>query len=84
LVISGVVRTTGGDPVQQARVYFTAGPVALPDIAALTDEEGSFTLSAPDAGTYRIECLAEGFAPAEATVEVAPGQESRIELRLTD
>jgi len=83
VVISGVVRSADGDPVQHARVYFTGGPVALPDIAALTDAEGSFTLSAPDAGTYRIECVAEGFAPAEATLDVAPGQEGRVELRLT-
>jgi hypothetical protein len=82
VVISGVVRSADGNPVEQARVYFASGPVALPDIAALTDAQGSFSLAAPAAGTYRLECVAEGFAPAEATVEVRPGQDSKVELGL--
>ena len=73
-LVSGVVRDPGGKPVSDARVYFTAGPVALPDIAALTDSNGAYSLSVPAAGTYSIECVADGFAPESATVAVASGQ----------
>ena len=72
LVISGRVRDPGGDPVKEARVYFTEGPVSFPDIAALTDDEGRFSLTAPAPGTYILECRAEGFAPKETAVTVPP------------
>ena len=82
-VISGVVRDPRNNPVSQARVYFTHGPVPLPDIAALTDNSGAFSLSAPVPGTYTIECAAEGFANTTATVTVAGGQETHLEIRLS-
>ena len=81
-VITGVVRDPHGRPVAQARVYFTDGPVPLPDIAALTDSAGAFSLAAPVPGTYRIECRVDGFAPAAITVRVAGGQTIHQELRL--
>jgi hypothetical protein len=81
-VISGIVRDLKGRPVAQARVYFTAGPVPLPDIAALTDSAGSFSLSAPTAGSYTIECTADGFAPAATTVTVSGGSGIHVEIHL--
>ncbi|WP_020604215.1 carboxypeptidase-like regulatory domain-containing protein [Spirosoma spitsbergense] len=81
-VIAGKVRTADGQPVAMARVYFTSGPVALPDITMLTDATGSFSLSAPVAGTYQIGCTADGFAPAMASVEVKNGQKAQVELVL--
>jgi hypothetical protein len=81
-VISGVVRNPRGEPVAQARVYFTGGPTAFPDIAALTDRGGKFSLSAPSGGTYNLECMAEGFAPAAVTITVEEGQEVQLEIGL--
>lgn len=81
-VISGIVRNPRGEPVAQARVYFIGGPVPLPDIAALTDSGGAFSLSAPTPGTYHIECAVEGFAPTVATVAVTEGQEVQLEIWL--
>jgi hypothetical protein len=69
-IISGVVQDLHGKPIAQAPVYFTNGPVPLPDIAALTDEEGAFTLTAPTRGSYTIACAAEGFAPTEVSIEI--------------
>ncbi|MDG4865864.1 carboxypeptidase-like regulatory domain-containing protein, partial [Streptomyces sp. T-3] len=57
--ITGVVRDASGAPVAGAHVLFTAGPVALPDIAALTDGGGGFSLAAPVPGEYRILCRAD-------------------------
>jgi hypothetical protein len=81
-VIHGVVRGPDGSPVAQARAYFASGPGPFPDIAALTDPEGRFTLSAPAPGGYVIECAAEGFAPEGVSLDVKEGEESRIEITL--
>lgn len=81
-VIVGKVRTADGRPVAMARIYFTSGPVALPDITMLTDATGHFSLSAPVAGAYQIGCTADGFAPATASIDVKQGQQVQIELVL--
>lgn len=81
-VISGIVKDPGGKPVPQARVYFTDSPVPLPDIAALTDENGAFSLSVPSAGKYKIECVAEGFTPTASKVTVKSGKITKIQIQM--
>lgn len=81
-VITGTVRTTAGQPVEAARVYFISGPVALPEMAILTDDKGNFSLSAPAAGTYELGCTADGFAEARVKVTVAQGQSATVEIQL--
>ena len=71
-----------GHPVSDARGYFTAGPEPLPETAALTNEDGEFSLSAPKAGTYQIGCTADGFATAALTVVVASGEQVEREIYL--
>jgi hypothetical protein len=46
------------------------GPAQLPDVAALTGSRGSFSLSAPIAGTYEIECMTDRAGSTRTTVEV--------------
>ena len=81
--ISGVVRDSRGQPVAGARVSFAEGPVPLPDIAALTGDDGSFVLSAPAPGTYRIDCYADGFAPEHTSVTTRPATPVTVAIRLT-
>ena len=81
-VILGVVRDRNGNPVPKARVSFTSGPVSLPDIAALTDINGAFALTAPVSGTYTIEVVSEEFAPKKVNIAVMGGQKEYIEIRL--
>ena len=81
-VISGVVRSPDGNPVSNARVYFTAGPVPLPDIAALTDSKGAFSLTAPAPGEYVIESVADKFGAGSAKVKVKGGEPVRLDLKL--
>ena len=83
IVVAGVVRGPGGEQLPLARVFIARGPVPVPDVAALTDAEGRFTLSLPATGSYEVACVAEGYAPSSAIVEVADQQELRLELRLT-
>jgi hypothetical protein len=82
IVVAGVVRGPGGQQLPLARVFIAKGPVPVPDIAALTDAEGRFTLSLPATGSYEVACVAEGYAPWSAIVEVGDQQELRLELRL--
>jgi uncharacterized GH25 family protein len=74
--IFGVVLDPSGKPVPNARVSFTRGPVALPDIAAVSDPNGRFSLTAPAPGAYSILVNAAGFEMKEVDATVA-GQDSK-------
>ena len=65
-----------------ARVYFSRGPGNLPDVAAVTAEDGAFALSAPMPGTYEIASTADGFGTAKNAVEVHSGRPAHLEIRL--
>lgn len=66
-----------------ARVLFTCAPAPLPDVAALTGEDGSFTLSAPTSGGYELAVHADGFVPAFVRCELsaADAKPLRVILR---
>jgi hypothetical protein len=81
-IISGTVHDPGGRPIAQARVYFVSGPAAVPDIAALTTDEGVFGLSAPSDGTYQIGIAADDFAPTFVMVAAKDGQEVKLRIKL--
>ena len=81
-VISGLVRGPHGKPVPNARVYFTAGPVPLPEIAALTDSSGGFSLTAPVPGEYVIQAAADAFNAQSATIRVKGGEAVHLDLQL--
>lgn len=83
-LIEGVVRTARGAPVMDARIYLRRGPAPLPDIAALTDEQGAFAFAVPAAGKYTVACSVEGQATLEATVTVPKnkGRRAAVEFRL--
>jgi Carboxypeptidase regulatory-like domain len=81
-IIAGVVSDRDGRAVPAARISFLAGPAALPDIAALTDSRGAFTLSAPVPGNYTIQCVADGHAPQSINVSIGSGQRVEVHCRL--
>jgi len=83
-LVSGLVRDASGRPIAGARVSFTSGPVALPDIAALTDGGGAFTLTASAPGTYEVEAVADGFASRKVSVVVGEGGRAHANFRLED
>ncbi len=68
-VISGTATSPDG-PVALARVTVEQAPAPMPDLAGLTDEDGSFTLGTVGPGTYIIAVHADGYAPARAEVTV--------------
>jgi hypothetical protein len=83
ILISGIVHDDAGNPVPLARVYFVAGPGQLPDIAALTDQQGRFTLSVGSAGTYEIEVSADAFHAVRVTVTVVAGTKAELDIRMS-
>jgi hypothetical protein len=76
-IISGSVHGPNG-PIADARVYFIAGPDPLPDIAALTDSDGTFVMTVPGAGKYKIQISADGFPEKSISFDVV--QQPRVEL----
>jgi hypothetical protein len=81
-VISGIVRGPDGTPIPNARVYFTSAPVPIPEIAAITDSDGQFSITAPAPGKYVIEGAADEFGTRSSTVKVKAGQPVRLDLSL--
>jgi hypothetical protein len=81
-VVSGRVIDADDRPVAGASVMFTHGPVAIPDIAQITDAHGAFALAAPAEGTYRLLANAPGFPPVEQSVEVTENSKQSIKIAL--
>jgi hypothetical protein len=81
-LVSGMVLDPKGRPVKAATVYFASGPGQFPDIAALTDDHGRFSLAAPSPGSYVIECSADGYAPTTVRLRVSEEKETTLEIRL--
>ena len=81
-LLSGTVHNPDGGPVAGARVLFTSAPAPLPDIAALTGEDGSFILSAPTTGSYELAVHADGFVPAIVHCELGPADAEPLRVIL--
>jgi hypothetical protein len=80
-LISGKVVDEHGQPVAWARVMFARSPVPIPDIALMTGEDGSFTLSVPANGSYEILTMSDEHGQGKATVEVTDERHD-VEVRL--
>jgi protocatechuate 3,4-dioxygenase beta subunit len=69
-LISGLVTDREGHGVAGARVALSEAPTPVPDIAAITDSEGRFTLSVPGPGDYAVRAFADDHPPANLKVSV--------------
>ena len=78
-LIAGTVVDSTGMPVADARIAFSRAPVAMPDIAMLSDERGAFTLSVPVKGEYELMVTADPHPPRTTTVHV---DADRVEVEL--
>ena len=82
ILITGTVRGPNGKPISGARCFFTDGPVAFPEIAAITDDQGVFSLTAPAAGKWVVSCAADDLSAKTATVKVSGGKPARLDFQL--
>ncbi|HEY6878154.1 MAG TPA: hypothetical protein VI299_09040 [Polyangiales bacterium] len=74
-VLTGKVVSRQGSPVPDARVFFVDGPGPFPEIAALSDAAGLFSLSAPQDGLYVVACATDAGSAARASVLVPTTQQ---------
>jgi hypothetical protein len=81
-VINGIVRDEAGTPTPGIVVSLTSGPVALPDIAALTGVRGEFALSAPVSGEY-VVTVSYPDGHQEARVVDVTDEERSVELDIS-
>jgi hypothetical protein len=80
VLISGVVRGAGGVRLDGAVVAFLEAPVDVPDIAAMTGDDGSFVVAAPTAGRYRLAVRADGYRLRELDLDVTGDVEVQTTL----
>lgn len=69
-LISGKVVDEKGNAVAWARVMFSRAPVAMPEIAALTAEDGSFSVAVPQPGEYELATASDEQGTATTVVDV--------------
>lgn len=79
--LAGIVVEPTGEPVSEAQVFVASGP-SHPDIAAITGENGRFSLGGLEAGRYRVQAEANGFEPATVEMAVGAGRRFEIEIEL--
>ena len=80
MLIRGAVHGADGVLVGGAVVTFTRAPVDVPDIAAVTGDDGSFVVAAPATGRYRLVVRADGYVPRELDVDVSGDVEIQTTL----
>jgi hypothetical protein len=80
-VITGTVTDRHGIPMADVAVSLRVAPAPVPDIAALTGPDGSFSLAAPSAGHYTVVATDARGESAEASVVLGPGEDA-AELRI--
>lgn len=81
LLVAGKVLDNAGRPAAGATVMWLHGPVPLPDVAQLTQDDGSFVMSAPVVGQYTLGC--RGDSGGQTTLDVTVGPHgARVTVRL--
>ena len=71
MIIDGTVTDPSGRPVAGAAVLIASSPTPVPDIAALTGEDGRFSITVPVPGAYRLTARSAA-GTVEVAVDVAP------------
>lgn len=81
LQVAGTVLDRAGHPAGGATVMWLQGPVPLPEVALLTQADGSFVMSAPVPGNYTLGCRRDPDGAAKVEVSVGP-QGAQVTVRL--
>ena len=83
-LIRGTVQDQAGIPIDNARVWISSGPVAIADVAILTDSTGAFLISIPAIGRYEIACAADDHQTTQQVLEVFDKNTAIIEIHLRE
>jgi len=68
-LISGLI-TDSDRPIAHARVGVSFAPRPMPDVAAVTDENGRFSFASAGPGRHELVVVADGFSAQHVTVFV--------------
>jgi hypothetical protein len=79
--ISGRVTNTRGEPIARARLAFSESDVPLPDMAYLTNADGSFHLRVPR-GQYTLVVFASGYVSQERQLDTRTRGEVQVDFVL--
>ena len=80
--LTGRILDSGGRPIAGASIFLVAAPVAMPDIAQLSNAEGTFDLEAPRPGRYTIGVAAPGGGQGRITIDVGEEDAAPVEIRI--
>jgi protocatechuate 3,4-dioxygenase beta subunit len=80
--ILGTVRSQDGTPIPNATVFLTGNSPDHRDMAALTDEGGSFRLTNLQPGSFEIQVNAQGRGGRTTSVQVEAAGTTEIEIQL--
>lgn len=69
-------------PIADASVIIVEGPAPVPDIAALTDQSGSFALSVPTRGSWRLCIFDQSGSEHEVVVQVPQSSELEVSIEI--
>lgn len=64
LIVNGI-----GKPLENVRVVLDSAPVPVPDIAAMSDDQGEASIWLPAAGRYDISFYADGYKPSHLEMD---------------
>lgn len=78
--VHGTVRRDDGTAVADASVAIVAGPVAAPDIAQVSDQQGTFRLVDLPLGPWRLRAVAPDAATGEASVLVKANETASVNI----
>ena len=81
-ILHGKIVDPNGKPVAEATVYFISAPVAMPDVAQLTDTNGQITMSVGVAGKYVIGASADEWGSGQTSIEIGEDETLEISVRL--
>lgn len=81
--IQGTVKATSGVTPPEVTVLIDSGP-PHPDIAALTNEAGQFSLTGLREGVYQVSAYVDGVRQATEQVQVRADAPAVVRLVLSD
>jgi TonB family protein len=79
IVLRGLVRTAGEDPIAGASVTTVSPSGAIS--STITDEKGSFAFADLPPGKYKVRVESAGFVPFEAEEEISKGLVTQVTYR---
>lgn len=73
--ISGKIETKSGEPIQGSTAMVIDGPGSWVDMAAVTGQDGSFSVDVEVAGTYTLQIFKDG---KSKTFQIKTGDEKTL------